>query len=440
MKKLAFCLKNQLFRPRTIQFWRQFEQEARLEPELRQKLIFQRAQNMVKTAFDHTDFYHKKYTEAGLSDGIIRSMEEFSQLPPLEKNDLRNHFDEMVNRSATAGDCRLSTTGGSTGIPVKVYHDKRIPLDAVGWFVLNEFGGDISDNAAFLMRYNPHRSRLPLNQILWYPTRRCFLDVTFLTEESWMQFYHTCCAVAPRYLVGYVGAVQEFAAFLEAHHLTLPSIRFAWTTAAPLSESNRAYMERIFQAPVYNQYGCCEVFWLACECRQKNGLHYFDTIRHFDVCDEMMRPVPDDTEGELLLTDFLNQVFPIIRYRNGDRVRKLSRTCRCGCRFPLMASVNGRMTDVIRFPDGSSVPGDFMTTLFDDAPDVVAGFQIVQHEDYSLTLRYVPGSEKAAEAVNVVCGKLRARFDKCPIAIRSEATDAIAHDRGKIRFVVSEIK
>ena len=95
---------------------------------------------------------------------------------------------------------------------------------------------------------------------------------------------------------------------------------------------------------------------------------------------------------------------------------------------------------MIRFPDGSSVPGDFMTTLFDDAPDTVAGFQVIQHCDYSLTLRYVPVSKTSIEQVERVCDKLRKRFAAYSIDIRHEAVSAIGHDRGKTRFVVSEIK
>lgn len=221
--------------------------------------------------------------------------------------------------------------------------------------------------------------------------------------------------------------------------MTLPSLRFVWTTAAPLPESNRTYMENIFHVPVYNQYGCCEVFWLAYECQKKNGLHYFDTIRHFEVCDENMRQVPDGEEGELLLTDLLNHVFPLIRYRNGDRVCKLSRKCTCGNNFPLISSVKGRTTDIIRFPDGSSVPGDYMTTLFDDAPDSVGGFQVIQHKDYSLTLRYVPVNDASSDQVEKVCEKLRKRFSQYPISVKGEATTEISHDRGKTRFIVSEI-
>ena len=440
LSKNIFKIKNQVVRPKAMHFFRQLQKEASLTPEARDKLIFSRLAHIVKLAFDHTEFYRKKYSAAGLTDGVIRTMSDFEQLPPLSREDLRNHFDDIVNSTVTPGNCRTSTTGGSSGVPVKVLHDRRVPTDVFSWYVLNQWGGDISDNVGFLARYNPQKTRIPYNKLIWYPTSRCFIDVSMLTAERFEQFYKECLRISPQYLQGYVGAVQEFAGFLEKNNLVLPSVKFVWTTSAPLSESNRAYMERIFKAPVYSQYGCCEVFWLAYECKVKNGLHYFDTARHFDVCDSNLKPVPDDTEGELLLTDMLNYSFPIIRYRNGDRVCKLSRSCCCGCGFPLIGKVKGRMTDIIRLPDGSSVPGDFMTTLFDDFPEAVAGFQVIQHADFSLTLRYVAANDSSALVVESVCEKLRKRFEKNAIIVNSEAVDCITHDRGKIRFVVSELK
>ena len=435
VKKYTFYLKNFAFRPRSIAFYHEFRREAQLPEDERRQLIFDRLQHIVKTAWDNSPFYRRKYGAVGMTDGIIRSMADFEQLPTLEKNELREYADEIVNRSIPARRRRPSTTGGSTGVPVKVFHDRKLPLDAIGWYVLEQFGGDISENAAFLMRYNPHQRKLPINQIAWFPTRRCFLDVTCITEERWFDFYRRCRGISPRYLMGYVGAVEEFASFLERHSLSVPSVRFVWTTAAPLSDSARLNMEKTFNCPVYNQYGCCEIFWLACECRLKH-FHYFDTIRHFEVLNEQQLPVPDGEYGDLAVTDMLNEVFPLIRYRNGDRIKKLTETCSCGSGFPLIDKVNGRTTDIIQLKGGGCVPGDFLTTIFDHRPDAVSGFQVVQHRDCSITLKYIPESDDSAEVVSGVCQRLNKLFHGTPVS--AEIVQSIPNDRGKSRFVIRD--
>lgn len=387
LAKKIFYLKNRLFRPQSIRWYDDFLRESELDDEARAKLIFFRLQHIVRCAWENSAFYRRKYLAAGLDDGVIRSLSDFEQLPILEKEDLRNYAAEIINPSIPEWRRRESTTGGSTGVPIKVFHDRKLPLDVVGWYVLRMFGGDISDNAAFLARYNPHRSFLPINQLMWFPTRRCFLDVSLVRPADWEKYYQKCLKISPRYLQGYVGSIEEFAAFLDKRSLKLPSLRLVWTTAAPLSDSSRVFMERVFNCPVYSQYGCCEIFHLASECVNKE-MHYFDTIRHFDVVDSKGKSLPSNESGELLVTDLLNEVFPLIRYRNGDRGRILDKKCSCGSCFPLLGKIQGRITDVIRFPDGSWVPGEFLTTIFDHAPEAVRQFQIIQNSDYSLTLRY----------------------------------------------------
>jgi len=295
----------------------------------------------------------------------------------------------------------------------------------------------MSDNAAFLQRYNPHRQKIPINKLMWLPTRRCFLDVSNISDKSWHDFYRNCRKIAPKYLQGYVGAVEEFANFLEKNSLSLPSVRFVWTTAAPLSDVSRYHMERIFRCPVYSQYGCCEIYWLASECTKKK-MHYFDTIRHFEILDENDNVLPDGETGDLAVTDLLNTVFPLIRYKNGDRVKKLPGRCSCGSKLPIIDKVNGRTTDIIRLPDGGCVPGDFLTTIFDHAPDAVSRFQVVQRKDYSITIRYIPSSADSEKAVAEVCAKLQKMFNG--VKVSAEAVGCIDSDCGKVRFVVSEFK
>ena len=435
----AFNLKNCLMRPIAQKLYRSVKKEALLSDEERQALAFERARTLVKTAFDNCDFYREKYRQAGLDDGMIQSMSDFSRLPPLEKQDIRNYRQEMCNRTVRKKYFKATTTGGSTGEPVTVYHDGRVPVDAIGWFAVKNFGGDISDNAAFCLRHNPHQAHPFFNRLLWFPTERCFMDITLITEEKWWYFYRQCQKKSVRYLQGYVGAIHEFACFLQKNGLVLPSLRFVWTTSAPLSDSSRFFMEQVFGVPVYDQYGCCEIFWLAYECKLQSGLHYCDTLRYFEVCDANNNLLSDGNEGELLITDLLNHAFPLIRYRNGDRVQKLSGTCDCGCRFPRIASVKGRITDVIRLPNGNCIPGDFLTTIFDDYPDAVNGFQVLQRKDFSLVVRYVPAGTHSSAIVASVCKKLAARLVGSPIEIFSEVVSEIPHDRGKTRFIVSEL-
>ena len=74
VKKIIFRAKNGIIRPKAISFYKQIVKESKLAPQVRDDLVFKRLQHIVKNAFDNTPFYHELYSNAGLKDGIISSM------------------------------------------------------------------------------------------------------------------------------------------------------------------------------------------------------------------------------------------------------------------------------------------------------------------------------------------------------------------------------
>lgn len=430
----AFACKS-LFVPDYRRFYRQLKYEEALKGEERREYILQRLQSIVKYAYEQSPFYNRLYKSAGFAPGDLKCFADFEKLPTVGKPDLQAHSEEFFTRDTTPEMRKMLTTGGSTGVPVSVYHDRRVPIMAVEWWLLNKWGLNPGVNSGFFLRYKPRRRFL--NSLMWFPTRRVFGDATLISEESCWSFYKECRAARVRYLCGYVGALMDFAEFMRKHELKLPSLRTVWTTSAPLTEFSRRQMSEIFGCPAFSQYGCCEMFWLGAECPELAGLHQFDTLRHLEVVDSEFKPLPAEQYGEVLLTDITNRVFPLIRYRNGDCAAWSSKTCPCGSNFPLLLPVKGRTTDMIRLPSGRVLSGDYLTTLFDAYPFALSAFQVVQHRDLSLTIRYVPLSAEADAVVKKVVGDLAEKI-RNEVAINTVMEEHIDHDRGKFRYVVRE--
>ena len=298
------------------------------------------------------------------------------------------------------------------------------------------------DNVAFLEGNPPAlgKFRYFINQFMWWPTRRVHLDITNVTKERLWDFYQRCLKIKPVYIEGYVGAIQEFAEFMIVNNLQLPSVSFVWTTSAPLTNSTRKIICNAFKCPVYDQYGCCEVYWLGAEICPGRKLHVFDTFRHLDIVDDNGRNCDHDEYGYVLITDMLNYAFPLIRYQNGDRAAK-AKDCACGVtNFGVMLPVKGRVTENISLKGGGFIPGEFLTTLFDDFPRAVAQFQVIQNEDYSLNLTYVANDGKHAEKeLEQALNYIRALFEKADADFVLTPVKSIKHDAGKLRYVISKV-
>lgn len=408
-----------------------------MSDEQRHAISLERRKTLIRHAYYHTTFYRKKYDTAGMKPEDIKNDNDFEKIPPLTREEIRSFLTDMIADNIPLSRLKETSTGGSSGIPLKAYHDKAAFTDIFTWGFLNDIGINIWDNVGYLFRYAPHRTHPILNRLQWYPTKRCFLDVSFFTDENCEHFYSECCSIAPTYLCGYVGAVCQFASWMDHKGYSLPSLKAIWTTSAPISQSQRLELQRIFNCKAYTQYGCCEVLWLAAECNQQQGLHWYDTYRHLESVDERLRPVSYGHYGEALVTDLLNFAFPLIRYRNGDRICLLDRKCTCGSQWPLMAPVRGRMTDNIYFPDGACIAGDFLTTLFDGDPEAVSSFQVIQKKDFSLVINYIPTTDSSKSRVERICHNLSKNIsEKVPVSCH--AVDTINHDRGKFRFIIRE--
>ena len=439
MNREWFLAKRWMLNQREIMHHRELLSHEQMSADELDVLNWHRRKEIVHFVFTNNSFYRNKYTDVGFEVGDLKEPGDFERLPILEKQEIRDNIDAMVSSGFNVGLLKASTTGGSTGVPLKTYCDPSAPSSEISWRTLNWWGTDISENSAYLYRAIPNARAQLLQRIFLWPTKRNWLAAQDMDGMAMEKFYRKLLKSGPRYLIGYVGAIDIFAGFLEQHRYQLDSVKAVWTTSAPLPEGKRAYLQKIFKAPVLTQYGSCEFYWIAAECLKQNGMHVASDIRHVEVVDGEM-PVEAEEFGDLLVTDLCNHAFPLIRYRLGDRGRLLKTTCSCGLPFGLMDYVKGRISDKIHLPDGGAIPGEYWTTIFDDHTDSVKAFQVHQAADCSITVYYEAlRQETCDKAVVAVRARLSAKLGpQVPREFVPKNIDV--NDNGKTRFVVSEIR
>src|SRR5699024_1513581 len=166
----------------------------------------------------------------------------------------------------------------------------------------------------------------------------------------------------------------------------------------PLPAGVRFEIEETLRAPAYDHYRSSEVPWVAGGCQERTGMHVFSDVRHLEIVDGTGGSAPEGVAGEVVATDLANRVFPLVRYRLGDQTQWLSSECPCGVRLPRITAVAGRVSDVLRLPDGGAIAGESLTGLFNHAPTAVRQFQLVQDSDHSITIRCIAGTSAQADA------------------------------------------
>jgi phenylacetate-CoA ligase len=378
----------------------QFYSDERLNEIQEQKTI-----RLIRFAYENVPFYREKYDKNSINVYDLKNQKDIELVPLITKDEIRQNFQNFFAGNVNKKYGKFITTGGSTGQPLKVYHDNRYVTSALMWRMYKWWNLPLNSSIATVYR----ETNLTLKQKLidysrWWPSRHLNIDASALTETDIINFIQRFNKIKPKLLHGYVGSVLTIAQYILDNKLTIFSPSAIWVTSAPLSKNVDMIIQKAFGSNVYDQYGCCEVFYLASECSRKEGLHIFSDVRRIDIVNEDGTKCPDGQNGNILVTDLENYFFPLIKYANGDTGRKLDQKCSCGVALPLLDKVKGRVTDMIKLPDGTSISGDFMTTIFDDFPDAVKQFQLYQQKDKSIILKIVqrsdnPGSNTDIEKV-----------------------------------------
>lgn len=438
-RQAMFHVKSHTVMRSSHRMFAELQRTARLSSEDLLVLQARRAIDLARFAMANTHFYRDFYTAAGFRLGDLDDPAAFSELPIVEKAHLRENFDAFVSNERTPRNSVVALTGGSTGEPTRLLRDLRTPTRAIEWRLFSWWGIDPSADIAFVVR--PFRSGLArvAHGIVWWPSARFELDAYQLDDAHIDPFLERWRRVRPELLVGYVGGTSEFARIVAARHPGLPAPRAIGVTAAPLTTAIRRDISAALGAPVFDHYRSAEIPWIAGECREQNGLHTFADVRKVEIVNEAGATCAPEAVGQVVATDLTNRVFPIVRYRLGDRTSIMPGQCRCGVPFPRIAQVAGRVSDVLRMPDGQAIAAEGFTYVFSIEPQAIRQFHIHQHEDFKITVTVIVGHASDARAgIDRAIDRFREIVgNKVPVTL--QLAESIPHDGGKIRYIRSDV-
>lgn len=438
IREAAFRLKTAVGGRTSTEAYREFLAMDALSPEAIAEVSARRSAEHARFAFGHSAFYRDLYSAHGFTDDDLRDPASFSSLPIVDKAMLRENFARIRTDEANERTSVVSKTGGSTGLPLHLLRDLRFPARALEWRLFEWWGVTPWDDRGIVTRHVLTGAARIRHDLGWLPSRRVQLDAFQITDDAVRDFVQRWNRIGPRFLIGYGGGVLDTVRRMRRMGLSVrPPVAVA-VTAAPLSPGTRAEIEEAFGAPCYDHYRSAEIPWMAGECAAQSGLHVFADVRRIEIVDQDDRIVPDGVEGEVVVTDLTNRVFPVVRYRLGDISSYRPGVCACGRGLPRLGPISGRSSDAVRLPDGTTIAGA-LGHIFDDAPLSIRQFEIVQTADYAVTLRCIPSDSADAQAgIDAAAAKLR-HATKGLVPVSVERVESIPQVGGKMRFIRSEV-
>jgi phenylacetate-CoA ligase len=269
-------------------------------------------------------------------------------------------------------------------------------------------------------------------------TRHIPLDTLKMDPDTMRKYHATLLRKKPVILFGHAHSLFLFAQFMEQNGLSGIRPKGIISTAMVLHPFERQTIERVFGCRVTNRYGCEEVSLIACECPHGNMHLNCDSLIVEFIRDG--KPVAPGEPGAIVVTDLTNYGMPIIRYKIGDvGVPSAKTSCPCGCSYPMLESLEGRVADYVVTPDGSYISGISLTENFAMQLPGIKQLQIVQEAIDRLVFRVVKGEQFSNQTLLDLDRLAKERFGN-RMHYQVEYVDSIqSESSGKYRFCISKL-
>lgn len=316
------------------------------EGELRE-IQNEKLQKLLRHCYETVPYYTRLFDGLGIKPDEIKSREDLKVLPVLTKQIIRDNYDDLFSTTIDPRRRRKSSTGGSTGTPLKFCIDnaewsrwKASTLRAWEWYGLNlgdkifSLGGNSINQKKTLLTFKGAYDRLIM--------RNHKFSSADVSDECLQRHYEAFVKLKPTAMRGYGSSLYIFAKYIEKMQLPLCPIKVILTTGEVLMPECRRKLEEIFRAPVYDAYGAGDGGILSHECPKHEGFHITEESCVIEITDKQGRVLPDGTTGYVTTTDLDNYVFPFLRYHVGDMAYMKTEKCSCGRQTRLIGQVMGR--------------------------------------------------------------------------------------------------
>ena len=410
-----------------------------------------RLQGIVTWAYDRVKLFRQRMDERGLRPRDIRCLEDVRKLPFTVKTDLRDTYPYGLFASEMRDVVRLHASSGTTGKPIVVGYTRE---DVAVWTevvarCLAACGlqaGDIVQNAygyglftgGLGLHYGAEALGVTVIPISGGNTER---QITVLKD-----FGVTAICCTPSYFLH----LLDQGALLGVDFRQLP-LRVGVFGAEPWTQAMRERIEAESRIKAYDIYGLSEIVGpgVAIECAGQDGLHVFEDHFLAEIVDpETLEPLPDGSEGELVLTTLSKQAMPMIRYRTRDITALMAEPCPCGRTIRRMRRISRRSDDMLIIRGVNVFPSQIEAALL-RVEGTLPHYQIVltREEDLDqMEVQVEVTSEVFSDEVRVLEELQRKLVHSIEtitglrVAIRLVAPKTIPRSEGKAKRVIDKRK
>ena len=362
----------------TMKWYKQIERMNKWTKEEVRQWQTEQLHKIVHHAYNHTRYYHDVMEKMGLRPEDIKSMEDIKLLPVLTREDIKNHFNDIIPDNIRQYRHRHCSTGGSTGQPMHYICDENTwgfvtAMKIYSWRKTGYRYGDkfVSLGSSSLFPVN----KKSLVHEIYYRLRNTIpLNGMNMDDDTCATYMDIVRKHKVRYIYGYATAIYLLARYCKEHNVQW-HFNAAFSTAEKLTPEYRQTIADTWGAIVMDCYGsrdgCITAYELS------NGHYHVGYASWFEASEK--------EPSELYATNLIGYAFPTIRYSNRDEVMMWSESIESSYNGQLMMEIIGRTSDVMVFDNGHKLTTPGFTIMLRNFN--VEAYRITQNGGMSILVQ-----------------------------------------------------
>ncbi len=295
-------------------------------------------------------YYHKLFSEKGLTEDSFKTIEDLKKIPFTTKEDLRGHYPYGFLAADKKDTVRLHSSSGTTGNPTVIFHSKHDLESWANMVARSLFAAGARDTDVFqnICGYGLFTGGLGFQygaECLGMLSIPAGAGNSKRQIKLMMDYGTTVIHTLPSYVPRLVDVFHE----MNLDPRTDTELRLLVIGAEPHTEEARLRIQEMMGVKAFNSYGLSEMNGpgVAFECEYQTGMHLWEDNYVMEIIDpETLEPVKDGEIGELVLTTLDRDAMPILRYRTRDLTRLYQGECQCGRTHRRIDRIKGRSDDM----------------------------------------------------------------------------------------------
>lgn len=314
----------------------------------------------VNHVYKNSEFYQKKFNEAGVKPKHIKSLKDISRLPFTTSKDLQDGYPFPLRSVPFEKIVRIHASSGTTGKRKVLCYTQKDINDWANMFArCYEMAGlTTKDRVQIAVGYGVWTAgvgfQLGVERLgaMAIPIGPGNIDMQCQFLEDF-QSTVLCSTASMGILMAEEVEKRGLRNKIALKKLIMGSERS--------SDAQRKKMKELLGVDhVFDIPGLTELYGpgTGLDCVYHEGIHYWADYYILEILNpETLEPVPPGETGEMVITTLRKEAAPLVRYRTRDLTKLIPRRCSCGSVLPMHDRLLGRSDDMFIIRAVNIYPG-----------------------------------------------------------------------------------